>query len=116
MRQLRVLRDCFPGDPALDIAVSHATMRRVAAGEPQHRSEATLARGLERFGVSGRQRVALGERDDPRRAGQPKRLRQFASGHAPHRRVGNRGVEGRIVGEAVVEDAQLAHASEAMRR
>jgi octanoyl-[GcvH]:protein N-octanoyltransferase len=30
---LRVLYDCFPDDPALDTAVSHATMRRVAAGE-----------------------------------------------------------------------------------
>ena len=33
MRQLRVLHDCFPDDPALDTAVSRATMRRVAAGE-----------------------------------------------------------------------------------
>jgi lipoate-protein ligase A len=30
---LRVLRDCFPDDPALDTAVSRATMHRVAAGE-----------------------------------------------------------------------------------
>jgi octanoyl-[GcvH]:protein N-octanoyltransferase len=33
VRQLRVLSDCFPDDPALDTAVSEATMRRVAAGE-----------------------------------------------------------------------------------
>jgi octanoyl-[GcvH]:protein N-octanoyltransferase len=33
VRPLRVLHDCFPDDPALDTAVSHATMRRVAAGE-----------------------------------------------------------------------------------
>ncbi|MBA3262589.1 MAG: hypothetical protein H0T69_09005, partial [Thermoleophilaceae bacterium] len=33
MRQLRVLFDCFPDDPALDTAVSRATMRLVAAGE-----------------------------------------------------------------------------------
>ena len=33
MRPLRVLFDCFPEDPAFDTAVSHATMRRVAAGE-----------------------------------------------------------------------------------
>jgi octanoyl-[GcvH]:protein N-octanoyltransferase len=33
VRQLRVLLDCFPDDPAFDTAVSHATMRRVAAGE-----------------------------------------------------------------------------------
>lgn len=33
MRSLRVLSECFPGDPALDTAVSRATMRRVAAGE-----------------------------------------------------------------------------------
>ena len=32
MRPLRVLSDCFPDDPALDTAVSRATMRRVAAG------------------------------------------------------------------------------------
>ena len=33
MRPLRVLHDSFPDDPALDTAVSRATMRRVAAGE-----------------------------------------------------------------------------------
>ena len=33
MRPLRVLSDGFPDDPAFDTAVSHATMRRVAAGE-----------------------------------------------------------------------------------
>jgi lipoate-protein ligase A len=33
VRPLRVLYDCFPGDPALDTAVSRATMRLVAAGE-----------------------------------------------------------------------------------
>jgi octanoyl-[GcvH]:protein N-octanoyltransferase len=33
MRPLRVLFDGFPDDPALDAAVSRATMRRVAAGE-----------------------------------------------------------------------------------
>jgi lipoate-protein ligase A len=33
VRPLRVLSDCFPDDPAFDTAVSHATMRRVAAGE-----------------------------------------------------------------------------------
>jgi octanoyl-[GcvH]:protein N-octanoyltransferase len=33
VRSLRVLSECFPGDPALDTAVSRATMRRVAAGE-----------------------------------------------------------------------------------
>jgi lipoate-protein ligase A len=33
MRPLRVLLDSFPEDPALDTAVSAATMRRVAAGE-----------------------------------------------------------------------------------
>jgi octanoyl-[GcvH]:protein N-octanoyltransferase len=33
VRPLRVLFDCFPDDPALDTAVSRATMRRVAAGE-----------------------------------------------------------------------------------
>ena len=33
MRPLRVLLDCFPDDPVFDTAVSHATMRRVAAGE-----------------------------------------------------------------------------------
>jgi octanoyl-[GcvH]:protein N-octanoyltransferase len=33
VRPLRVLFDCFPDDPAFDTAVSHATMRRVAAGE-----------------------------------------------------------------------------------
>src|SRR5829696_1332258 len=33
MRTLRVLRDCFPDDPALDTAVSRATMQLVAAGE-----------------------------------------------------------------------------------
>jgi lipoate-protein ligase A len=32
VRPLRVLSDCFPDDPALDTAVSRATMRRVAAG------------------------------------------------------------------------------------
>jgi octanoyl-[GcvH]:protein N-octanoyltransferase len=33
VRPLRVLFDCFADDPAFDTAVSHATMRRVAAGE-----------------------------------------------------------------------------------
>jgi octanoyl-[GcvH]:protein N-octanoyltransferase len=33
VRRLRVLSDSFPDDPALDTAVSEATMRRVAAGE-----------------------------------------------------------------------------------
>jgi octanoyl-[GcvH]:protein N-octanoyltransferase len=33
VRPLRVLFDCFPDDPALDTAVSRATMRLVAAGE-----------------------------------------------------------------------------------
>ena len=33
MRPLRVLFDSFSDDPAFDTAVSHATMRRVAAGE-----------------------------------------------------------------------------------
>jgi octanoyl-[GcvH]:protein N-octanoyltransferase len=33
VRPLRVLHDCFPDDPALDTAVSRATMQRVAAGE-----------------------------------------------------------------------------------
>jgi octanoyl-[GcvH]:protein N-octanoyltransferase len=33
VRPLRVLSDCFADDPAFDTAVSHATMRRVAAGE-----------------------------------------------------------------------------------
>ena len=33
MRPLRVLEPSFPDDPALDTAVSRATMRRVAAGE-----------------------------------------------------------------------------------
>jgi len=33
VRPLRVLFDCFPDDPALDTAVSRATMRRVGAGE-----------------------------------------------------------------------------------
>ena len=33
MRPLRVLLDSFPDDPVFDTAVSHATMRRVAAGE-----------------------------------------------------------------------------------
>jgi lipoate-protein ligase A len=33
VRSLRVLSDCFPDDPALDTAVSQATMERVAAGE-----------------------------------------------------------------------------------
>jgi lipoate-protein ligase A len=33
VRPLRVLLDCFPYDPALDTAVSRATMQRVAAGE-----------------------------------------------------------------------------------
>jgi lipoate-protein ligase A len=33
VRPLRVLFDCFPYDPALDTAVSRATMQRVAAGE-----------------------------------------------------------------------------------
>ena len=33
MPPLRVLFDCFPDDPALDTAVSRATMRRVAARE-----------------------------------------------------------------------------------
>jgi lipoate-protein ligase A len=33
VRPLRVLLDCFPDDPVFDTAVSHATMRRVAAGE-----------------------------------------------------------------------------------
>jgi octanoyl-[GcvH]:protein N-octanoyltransferase len=33
VRPLRVLSDGFPDDPAFDTAVSHATMRRVAAGE-----------------------------------------------------------------------------------
>ena len=33
MRPLRVLSDSFPEDPALDTAVSDATMQRVAAGE-----------------------------------------------------------------------------------
>lgn len=33
MHRLRVLSDSFPDDPALDTAVSEATMRRVAAGE-----------------------------------------------------------------------------------
>ena len=33
MRQLRVLHDSFPEDPALDAAVSRATLERVAAGE-----------------------------------------------------------------------------------
>jgi octanoyl-[GcvH]:protein N-octanoyltransferase len=32
VRQLRVLHDCFPDDPALDAAVSRAVMHRVAAG------------------------------------------------------------------------------------
>jgi octanoyl-[GcvH]:protein N-octanoyltransferase len=33
VRPLHVLLDCFPYDPALDTAVSRATMQRVAAGE-----------------------------------------------------------------------------------
>jgi lipoate-protein ligase A len=33
VRPLRVLFDCFPDDPAMDTAVSRATMRLVAAGE-----------------------------------------------------------------------------------
>ena len=33
MRRLRVLHDSFPDDPALDAAVSRATLERVAAGE-----------------------------------------------------------------------------------
>jgi hypothetical protein len=33
VRPLRVLHDSFPDDPALDTAVSRATMERVAAGE-----------------------------------------------------------------------------------
>lgn len=33
MRTLRVLTDSFPGDPALDTAVSRALLERVAAGE-----------------------------------------------------------------------------------
>jgi len=33
VRPLRVLLDSFPDDPVFDTAVSHATMRRVAAGE-----------------------------------------------------------------------------------
>jgi octanoyl-[GcvH]:protein N-octanoyltransferase len=33
VRPLRVLSDCFSDDPALDTAVSRATMQRVAAGE-----------------------------------------------------------------------------------
>lgn len=33
MRPLRVLHDSFPDDPALDAAVSRATLERVAAGE-----------------------------------------------------------------------------------
>jgi octanoyl-[GcvH]:protein N-octanoyltransferase len=33
VRPLRVLLDSFPGDPVFDTAVSHATMRRVAAGQ-----------------------------------------------------------------------------------
>jgi octanoyl-[GcvH]:protein N-octanoyltransferase len=32
VRPLRVLDDCFPGDPALDAAVSRAVMQRVAEG------------------------------------------------------------------------------------
>jgi octanoyl-[GcvH]:protein N-octanoyltransferase len=33
VRPLRVLHDSFPDDPALDVAVSRATLERVAAGE-----------------------------------------------------------------------------------
>ena len=33
MPELRVIRDSFPGDPVLDLAVSQALLERVAAGE-----------------------------------------------------------------------------------
>ena len=86
--------------------------RGAPAGQPQDRPEATRPRRRQRLRVAGRQGVALGERHHGGRPRQPQRLRQRPLRHAVHDRAGDRGVERRVVREAVVEHAQRAHALE----
>ena len=86
--------------------------RRMAAGEPHDRLKAGVARCVARLGEARAQGVEAPEGQRRRRPVEPDGRLDLAAGHAHEQRMGDRDVEGGVLGERV---AQQAHAGRQRR-